>query len=120
MDAWLSLAGRTAIVFGGGHRLGSAICKQLSRAGANVAVVDSDAELAQNTAVYINCSINAAGKGGQARHFGEDGRDTEQLGGFLQRIQEEMGELTIGVNCVHSTDAMQNACQLTRSLANVL
>lgn len=45
---------RTAIVTGGGHGIGRAICRRLRRDGATVVVVDIDSEAAENVAAEIN------------------------------------------------------------------
>ena len=46
----ISLAGRTAVVTGGGRGLGKAIALRLSEAGANVVIGDIEDELAKSAA----------------------------------------------------------------------
>ncbi len=50
----LDLAGRTALVTGGGSGIGRACAHRLSRAGAKVIVADRDGETARNVAAQIN------------------------------------------------------------------
>ncbi len=53
LDGMFSLAGRNALVTGGGRGLGKAMATALAEAGANVAIVDLDLERAQESAQDI-------------------------------------------------------------------
>ncbi|MEJ5979287.1 glucose 1-dehydrogenase [Novosphingobium sp. PS1R-30] len=52
----VSLAGRSAVVTGGGRGLGKAIARRLAEAGANVLIGDIDADLAREAAADLDAS----------------------------------------------------------------
>ena len=54
------IAGRTAVVTGGGHGLGRAFAKALADAGANVCIADIDLEAAEDVAGVIRAGGGAA------------------------------------------------------------
>ena len=56
----VSLAGRTAVVTGGGQGLGKAIARRLAEAGANVLIGDIDASLAQAAAADLGDRVPRA------------------------------------------------------------
>jgi len=53
LAATLELTGQTAVVTGGAHGIGLAICRRLSEAGANVVVADRDTHAAKSAAVEL-------------------------------------------------------------------
>jgi len=86
--------------------IGRAVAVALSRAGAEVALLDRNAESARDAATWINTNLEAAGAGGRARHFGVDVasmRDVERAVG--EAVEEFRGgsELRVAVNCAGIT-----------------
>jgi len=88
----LGIRGRVALVTGGARSLGKADCLVLAGEGAKVAVVDLNAEGAEETATEI------AGAGGTARGYACDIRDTAQVGDVVGRIERDLGAVDICVN----------------------
>ncbi|ELY93427.1 short-chain dehydrogenase/reductase SDR [Natrialba hulunbeirensis JCM 10989] len=66
------LEGRTAVVTGGAGRIGSADCRILANEGANVVVLDVDAD----GAARVAAEINDAGDDGESESESETGTDT--------------------------------------------
>ncbi|HWD72338.1 MAG TPA: SDR family oxidoreductase [Actinomycetota bacterium] len=86
------LAGRVAIVTGGGRGLGEAICRCLAEAGASVVACDIRSESAQAVAESIRAG------GGEARALGLDVTDGDQAGAAVDEALGAYGGLDILVN----------------------
>lgn len=88
----LGIAGKVALVTGGARSLGKADALVLAGEGCKIAIVDLNAEGAEETAREI-----AAG-GGAARGYACDIRDTGQVQDVVGRIERELGPVDICVN----------------------
>ena len=88
----LSLAGRVAIVTGSGRGIGAAIARLYSRAGAHLALLDTDAATVSRTAEEIALA------GGEALSFTADVTDAFAIERVFDQIAEEWGRLDILVN----------------------
>jgi len=100
----VSLASRLGLVTGGGSGIGQAVAFQLARAGADVIVVDRNADAARATATFINTNIDAAGLGGRAVSFGVDVTQLGEIQDALTQGQAQFtSKLTVGVNCAGIT-----------------
>ncbi len=86
------LSGKTALVTGGGQGIGAAICRRLAADGADVAVMDINAETAEKCAQ----SIKAAG--GAASPMDCDISSAADVDGLAEKIQSKFGKLDILVN----------------------
>jgi NAD(P)-dependent dehydrogenase (short-subunit alcohol dehydrogenase family) len=86
------LDGRTALVTGGGSGIGRGFAHALGQAGAKVAVVDLDGRAADVVAVEI------AQSGADAIAVTADVTSPEQIQAAVQRVVDQWGRLTIGVN----------------------
>jgi 2-keto-3-deoxy-L-fuconate dehydrogenase len=87
-----SLAGRTALVTGGGSGIGEASCRALSAAGALVYVADRDAPSATRVASAI------VGGQGKAVSLALDVTDEDALRAAAARIARDHGALDVLVN----------------------
>lgn len=87
----LPLAGRSALVTGGGRGLGAALCAALAAAGARVAVADIRPELAEATAAALR------ERGHAASHHGLDVGDADAVAACLDALAAS-GGLDIVVN----------------------
>ncbi len=87
-----SLAGRVAYVTGGGQGIGRAYAHALGEAGAAVAVVDIDGELAESVANEL------ANKGIDALAVTADVTKVEQIEKMVDAVLSKWGKLTIAVN----------------------
>lgn len=85
----LSLAGKTALVTGGGSGIGEAACYALAEAGAAVAVVDLRADPARAVAEKI------AASGGQAVALTADIADEEMIGAAITQTATRFGGLHV-------------------------
>ena len=90
-----NLAGRVAAVTGGGAGIGRAICRRLAADGAQVAVLDVHARAAQETVDQIG--------GGLAVEA--DVSDSAAVDAAFERIEQELGELSILINNAGATGA---------------
>lgn len=85
----LGIRDRVALVTGGARSLGKADAVTLAAEGCKVAIVDLNAEGAEETAKEI---------GGRARGYACDIRDTAQVQDVVGRIERELGAVDICVN----------------------
>ncbi|KAB0630968.1 SDR family oxidoreductase [Burkholderia latens] len=86
------LAGRTALVTGGGRGLGEAICEELAQHGAHVIVADLDGDRAAAVAQRLERH------GGQAVGRPLDVRDETSVLQVVHDAREALGDLDIVVN----------------------
>jgi NAD(P)-dependent dehydrogenase (short-subunit alcohol dehydrogenase family) len=87
-----SLAGKTAIVTGGGTGIGKAIAIEFARAGADVAVCSRQLEHLEPVAKAIH------DLGRRAFAMAVDVRQEEQVKGIVERAVREFGKLDVMVN----------------------
>lgn len=85
----LSLAGRVAVVTGGGSGIGEAACYALAEAGAAVAVVDLRPEPARAVAEWITAS------GGKALAITADVSDEEAISAAISQAATALGGLHV-------------------------
>jgi NAD(P)-dependent dehydrogenase (short-subunit alcohol dehydrogenase family) len=88
----LGIRGRVALVTGAARSLGKADADVLAAEGCKVAIVDLNAEGAAEAARDI------AGKGGTARGYECDIRDTGAVQDVITRIEKDLGPVDICVN----------------------
>ena len=93
LDAF-SLAGRVALVPGGGGAIGSAMATALAGAGAKVTVVDRTQEFADAAAERIRAA------GGECLAIGADVLQESECERMVASTVERFGRLDIIVNCV--------------------
>ena len=86
------LAGKVAVVTGGGRGLGEAICRMLGEAGAIVVVADIREALAENVALEIQAT------GGKAIALQLDVCDEHQAEAAIDQVIQEFGHLDILIN----------------------
>lgn len=87
-----SLAGRTALVTGGGQGIGRAFAHALAEAGAAVAVVDINLANAETVAGEL------AAKGADAIAVKTDVTNQASVNAMVDAVIKKWGKLTIGVN----------------------
>lgn len=87
------LKGRTAIVTGGASGIGRSICLRLAAEGADVAVFDTNADGAAQTAAL------AAEHGVEARSFAVDVTDEASVDGAFAQVRDWHADVDILVNC---------------------
>src|SRR5881227_1208299 len=88
----LGIRDRVALVTGGARSLGKADALALAAEGCRVAIVDLNAEGAEETAREIEAA------GGRARGYACDIRDTGQVQEAVARIERDLGAVDILVN----------------------
>lgn len=86
------LAGRVALVTGGGKGIGAVYCRGLAREGALVAAADIDREAAEVVARQLR------DEGGQAIGLGVDVADQARVEAMVQATVRQLGRLDILVN----------------------
>ncbi|HZZ04999.1 SDR family NAD(P)-dependent oxidoreductase [Paraburkholderia sp.] len=86
------LAGRVALVTGGGRGAGRAHARLLASRGAAVAIVDIDSEVAQSTAAEIEAA------GGRAIALAADITQREAAGRAVKHVAEQLGGIDILVH----------------------
>lgn len=87
-----SLAGKRALVTGGGRGIGRACALVLARAGAAVAVVSRTPAQLEETAAQV------AAEGGQARVYPADLGDAAAVAGLVAGLEDDWGPVDILVN----------------------
>jgi NAD(P)-dependent dehydrogenase (short-subunit alcohol dehydrogenase family) len=95
----LGFEDRTALVTGGGGRIGSEDCRVFAEEGAEVVALDVDREAAESVAKGIE------GDGGSARAVECDLTDREDVGATVEALREETGGIDVLVNNAAMVDA---------------
>src|SRR5512143_2288440 len=86
------LTGRVAVVTGGAGLLGAEFCRTLAEAGAAVAVVDLNAEIARKVAAGLSQD------GYRAKGLGVDITDPQAVNGLVASVLSGFGRLDVLVN----------------------
>lgn len=97
----LGIDGRTALVTGGGGRLGRQDCLDLAAEGADVLVLDVDEEAAQDVANEVN-----ENDGGDAKPVVCDLTDRDEVSETVDEIRNETGGIDILINNAAMVDAV--------------
>ncbi|QFU81456.1 SDR family NAD(P)-dependent oxidoreductase [Natronorubrum aibiense] len=97
----LGLQEKTAVVTGGGGRIGSADCRLLAEEGANVVVLDVDTDSARAVADGINETADT----GEAMALECDLTDADAVADSLADVRDEFGGVDILVNNAAMVDA---------------
>ncbi len=92
MSALLELAGKVAVVTGGGAGIGREICLEFARAGCTIAVCDVVDELARQVADEI------AALGSKARAYQVDVSDLAMVERTVAAVEQDIGSVGILVN----------------------
>ena len=99
LEKMFSLKGKTALVTGGGRGIGQVICRELSRAGADIAIFSRSG--ASETKALIES------EGGRAIDIKADATKEEEVKAGMDKIIDEYGHLDIVINnagvCYHKT-----------------
>ena len=92
MNSMLDLNGKTGLITGAGQGIGRAVALAWAKAGANVAVLDANAENAARTADELD-SI-----GSRSLAITVDVTDEKAVNEAVQQVDSELGELDIAFN----------------------
>jgi NAD(P)-dependent dehydrogenase (short-subunit alcohol dehydrogenase family) len=95
----MKLAGKVAIVAGGGEGIGEGIIRCLAEEGAEIAVVDINADIAEKTASRVKKM------GSRALPVIADLTDEKQVNKAVKDIVDFFGKVDILVNCVGGVSA---------------
>jgi 3-oxoacyl-[acyl-carrier protein] reductase len=95
------ISDRTAVVTGGGGRIGSEDCRVLAGEGAEVVVLDVNLDAAENVAE----EINEGEYDGEAHAIECDLTDREDVGSTVDALEAETGGIDILVNNAGMVDA---------------
>jgi len=95
------ISDRTAVVTGGGGRIGSEDCRVLAAEGADVVVLDVNLDAAENVA----SEINDGEYGGDAHAIECDLTDREDVASTVDALESETGGIDILVNNAGMVDA---------------
>ncbi len=93
----MEIEGKVAIVAGGASGLGRAVCEQLAKRGASVAVLDRDAQAAQAVAGCL----------GEAIAFEVDVTDTRSVQDAIDATLERFGAVHVNVNTAGVPDGVK-------------
>ncbi|CAN5724775.1 SDR family oxidoreductase [soil metagenome] len=91
-QAWLGLAGRVCVVTGGGSGIGAGAARELAEHGAQVAVLDRDADSAAAVAAEIEHA------GGRSIGLTADVTDVNAITAAAQKVTELLGPCQVLVN----------------------
>ena len=97
-DDPFSLAGKVALVTGGGRGIGEGIARAFVEVGAAVALVSRTAEQLDRVAADLEA------EGGQALAVPADLTAVDQLPAVVERVVDELGGLDVLVNCAGGGD----------------
>lgn len=86
----MEIAGKVAVVTGGASGLGRATAQAIAAAGGKVAILDLNAELAEQAAAEL---------GGDAAAFAVDVTKAESAEAAIDAVMERFGAIHIDVNC---------------------
>ncbi|KAH8243708.1 hypothetical protein KR032_009492 [Drosophila birchii] len=88
-----SIAGEVAVVTGGGHGLGRAICLELAKKGCHIAVVDINLPGAESTVKEIKQSYDV-----RAQAYKTNVTSLEELAELNKKVVVDLGSVTVLVN----------------------
>jgi 3-oxoacyl-[acyl-carrier protein] reductase len=88
----MDFKGKVAVVTGGARGIGKAICRRLSAAGAQIALLDVNLEGAQATAQELSAA------GAQARAYACDVSDAAGVEAVVEQILKDFGRIDVLVN----------------------
>lgn len=95
------VAGKVALITGGGSGIGEATALRFQEEGAKVVVVDINGDSAQRVAATLR------ERGGEATHFVADVTDPEAVQGMIQHAVQTFGRLDILHNNAGSCAAVK-------------
>lgn len=111
----LGLDGKTALVTGGGGRLGSEDCEVLAAEGADVVVLDVDLEAAKHVVDKIEES-DGPQSGGTARAVECDLTDRDEVAATVEAVREDTGGVDVLVNNAGLVDAVSRVTDFPNDL----